>query len=605
MSYYSADPSSGGAKIQASIDVIAAVSNGGSSSLAFSTATYATGTLTEGMRLDNSGNVGIGTALPAYKLDITGQGRATTGWAVSTDGSAFTPSGLNAIPNYGVGYITSTSQTALSGFGGIPFYTNQLERMRIDASGNLLVGTTSQRGLVTARKNMGGGFASSFTAIAVGGAQGQLAGYSFMPTFTGTADNEPRRAADIWAGFNGNWAAEYLSFGVGIGVGNDGGAQTTERMRITGAGNVGIGTTNPVAKLAVVGGTTNASSLATAYSLATFNITPKSSSGYSLQFGSGPADLPYIQMSAGGAAAGDMTIQPYGGSVSIGNSSSPSTYGGKLSVFATAASQQATVFVQNPGTGSLHLGFAAASSNVKLYNCYADGLLSGGKGIDINSSGNVGIGETGPICALHVSRLAAAAATNALAFTLTRPGTADSMLSYWSDAYAPNGASATLKLGSISATNRSINATGTVNASGSDYAEYMTKYGDFVVAKGDVVGIDANGKLTNVFADAVSFIVKSTDPSFVGGDGWGSDFDDNSEELETARQLVDRVAFAGQVPVNVINATAGQYIIPVNHNGAIKGEAVSNPTFEQYQQAVGKVIAIEADGRARIIVKVA
>jgi hypothetical protein len=43
----------------------------------------------------------------------------------------------------------------------------------------------------------------------------------------------------------------------------------------------------------------------------------------------------------------------------------------------------------------------------------------------------------------------------------------------------------------------------------------------------------------------------------------------------------------------------------VNDNGAIKGQAVSNPTFEQYQQAVGKVIAIEQDGRARIIVKVA
>jgi hypothetical protein len=75
--------------------------------------------------------------------------------------------------------------------------------------------------------------------------------------------------------------------------------------------------------------------------------------------------------------------------------------------------------------------------------------------------------------------------------------------------------------------------------------------------------------------------------------------------LEAARQTVDRIAFAGQVPVNVLGATAGQYIIPVNDNGAIKGRAVSNPTFEQYQSSVGKVIAIEADGRARIIVKVA
>jgi len=180
-------------------------------------------------------------------------------------------------------------------------------------------------------------------------------------------------------------------------------------------------------------------------------------------------------------------------------------------------------------------------------------------------------------------------------------------------------------------TNRSINAAGTINASGADYAEYMTKFGDFTVAKGDVVGISAEGKLTNVFADAISFIVKSTDPSYVGGDSWGTaesigvtcpeqpktDATDEQKAqyqtdkaifdaaFEEARQKVDRVAFAGQVPVNVLGATAGQYIIPVNDNGSIKGEAVSNPTFEQYQSAVGKVIAIEADGRARIIVKVA
>ena len=183
-----------------------------------------------------------------------------------------------------------------------------------------------------------------------------------------------------------------------------------------------------------------------------------------------------------------------------------------------------------------------------------------------------------------------------------------------------NTAVAALWVGRAAANARSINAGGTVNASGADYAEYMTKAGDFTIAKGDVVGIDANGKLTNVFADAVTFVVKSTDPSYVGGDTWGTaeslglaklnddatqaEKDTFNAALEAARQLVDRISFSGQVPVNVTGATAGQYIIPVNNNGSIKGEAVSNPTFEQYKNAVGKVIATEADGRARIIVKV-
>jgi hypothetical protein len=183
-----------------------------------------------------------------------------------------------------------------------------------------------------------------------------------------------------------------------------------------------------------------------------------------------------------------------------------------------------------------------------------------------------------------------------------------------------NAAAAAIGVRKNSSTSRSINAAGTINASGADYAEYMTKAGNFTVAKGDVVGIDANGKLTNVFADSVSFMVKSTDPSYVGGDTWGSvdvlgqrPNDDATQEvkdafysaLEAARLTVDRIAFAGQVPVNVLGATAGQYIVPVNDNGSIKGQAVSNPTFEQYQSAVGKVIAVETDGRARIIVKVA
>jgi hypothetical protein len=193
-----------------------------------------------------------------------------------------------------------------------------------------------------------------------------------------------------------------------------------------------------------------------------------------------------------------------------------------------------------------------------------------------------------------------------------------------------NGADAALFVRKSPATGRSLNAAGTVNAAGLDYAEYMEKSGNFTIAKGDICGVDVNGKLTNVFAEALSFVVKSTNPSYVGGDVWGSKEslglikpmqpeDDAADEekaqyatnktafdaaLEAARQRFDRIAFCGQVPVNVTSATAGQYIIPVNDNGAIKGEAVSNPTFEQYQQAVGKVISVTNE-TPTIIVKIA
>jgi len=206
-----------------------------------------------------------------------------------------------------------------------------------------------------------------------------------------------------------------------------------------------------------------------------------------------------------------------------------------------------------------------------------------------------------------------------------------------------NAAATAMNIKKNSSTSRSINAAGTVNAAGLDYAEYMIKSSNFTINKGDICGIDVNGKLTNVFANAISFVVKSTNPSYVGGDTWGSveklgfttpevpvrsenesDADWETAQanyktalnafeselataIETARVLVDRIAFSGQVPVNVTGASAGQYIVPVaKQDGSIGGEAVSESamTLQQYMQSVGKVISV-VNNVTTIIVKVA
>ena len=179
-------------------------------------------------------------------------------------------------------------------------------------------------------------------------------------------------------------------------------------------------------------------------------------------------------------------------------------------------------------------------------------------------------------------------------------------------------------------TNRSANFGGTVNASGADYAEYMTKAdGCGIITKGSICGIDVNGELTDKFSIAHSFVIKSTNPSYVGGDTWGSidTFGDHPSlrgrsgnetdaayqtritdfetKADAARQKVDRIAFSGQVPVNVTGATVGDYIVPVaGPDNGIAGEAVTNPTFDQYRAAVGRVWKILEDGRAFVSVKV-
>jgi hypothetical protein len=194
------------------------------------------------------------------------------------------------------------------------------------------------------------------------------------------------------------------------------------------SGNVGIGA-SPIAKLSVLGGTSNASNLATAYSLATFNITPKSTSGYSLQFGSGPSDLPYIQMSAGGAASGHLLIQPYGGNVGINDTTPIAT----LDILNNNVAQ-VTLNVQSPGSGDAHvaqisrgsgshkgsglriaganwtngtntnaafLELAAGSysgSNTKYIHAYDNS----GTDFMVGGDGNVGIGTSSPSAKLNV-----------------------------------------------------------------------------------------------------------------------------------------------------------------------------------------------------------
>ena len=86
-------------------------------------------------------------------------------------------------------------------------------------------------------------------------------------------------------------------------------------------------------------------------------------------------------------------------------------------------------------------------------------------------------------------------------------------------------------------------------------------------------------------------------------DGEGNETMLEGDELEAARQKVDRIAFSGQVPCLVTGTTkVGDYIIPkAKGDGSIEAVPVSDPTFEQYRMAVGRVWKLNADTAKHII----
>jgi len=97
----------------------------------------ASGTMTERMRIDSAGNVGIGCT-PASKLDLD----------ISTNARGSFSSSIGEVGsgNFAL-QVTNSAGSALKPLGfraeDIRFATGSAERMRIDSSGNLLVGKTS------------------------------------------------------------------------------------------------------------------------------------------------------------------------------------------------------------------------------------------------------------------------------------------------------------------------------------------------------------------------------------------------------------------------------------------------------------------------------
>ena len=170
---------------------------------------------TERMRITSGGNVGIGTSSPGVALDVNGNFRIGSG-TVSTPSISFRNS-----TNTGF-YLTD------DGFGPyVNLAMSGANALTIKYNGNVGIGTSSPSG------------ATNYTTVHIAGQTTALGGAVRLTTSDGSAAAVLTTNIDGgYLGMDGSLAFRFAT-------------NSTERMRITSGGNVGIGTSSVFSKFQV------------------------------------------------------------------------------------------------------------------------------------------------------------------------------------------------------------------------------------------------------------------------------------------------------------------------------------------------------------------
>lgn len=191
---------------------------------------------TELFRIDSSGNVGLGVATPDEKLHVRG-GHIVIGQSSgsSTDLRNYIKFGREANPKAGIGFINNSA----NGRGDIIFmndnasdgaaFSDSDEVMRINASGNVGIGTSSPAGLLHLKTST----SAANHLITCGSVTGTSTIYFGDPN------------GDFRGGIS------YLHTDDALTLSTNG--TSSEDLRINSSGDVGIGTTSPTSKLHVKG----------------------------------------------------------------------------------------------------------------------------------------------------------------------------------------------------------------------------------------------------------------------------------------------------------------------------------------------------------------
>mgnify|MGYP003631277082 FL=1 len=233
----------------------------GYNGITFHSSQTTVGSQTERMRVTNAGNVGIGTTNPAYKLDVNSS--AFVGARIESTAAGYAPASIllesGNSDSRGQGIYQYNSVSKNSWFSGVPYNTtsddwiiaHKLETTSFNSdvaqmsnalfcvndNGNVGIGTTSPTD-----------YGATANTLEIRGASGTGAGLIRVSNAGNTV------GAAFYSGLNSSTLAVQTAHPLYLGTNN------STKMTILSNGNVGIGTTSPLAKLQVGLSTSNAGS---------------------------------------------------------------------------------------------------------------------------------------------------------------------------------------------------------------------------------------------------------------------------------------------------------------------------------------------------------